>query len=118
VSTADLEKKFEAAMFEIYERAKSEAGYRAAIFHRMLSDRGGLETAKYLINAKDQSDGYTALWEKRRLDLTVEAMVVEQQKWHSLFLPEEIEKARNRLEQNDYVIRHTGAGSTEKARNK
>ena len=73
----DLSQQFDGAMFEIYRRAKSEAGYNATIFFRMLSDRGGLDTAKYLINSPKVSDGYTALSLRGRLDLTVEAMIVE-----------------------------------------
>jgi hypothetical protein len=74
--------QFDGAMFEIYNRAKSEAGYNATIFLRMLGDRGGLATAKYLINSPKPSDGYTQLYERGRLDLTVEAMVVESPTWH------------------------------------
>lgn len=76
-----MSKHFDVAMFEIYQRAKSEAGYNANIFLKMLSDRGGLDTAKYLINSPKESDGYTALYERGRLDLTVEAMVIENNRW-------------------------------------
>jgi hypothetical protein len=71
-------------MLSIYERAKSEAGDVASIFFRMLSARGGLPTAKYLINASQPSEGSTKLFELGRLDLTVEVEVVENKKWHSL----------------------------------
>lgn len=99
-----LEEKFQGAMFDIYRRAKSEAGYNATIFLQMLTDRGGLATAKTLINADRQSDGYTALLLADRLYLTVEALVVDEVRWHPLFLPEEIDKARRRLESNEYVF--------------
>ena len=95
----DLSKQFDAAMFEIYRRAKSEAGYNATVFLRMVTDRGGLSTAKYLINSPKPSDGYTHLYERGRLDLTVEAMVVESTRWHGLFTVEELAKARLRLHQ-------------------
>jgi hypothetical protein len=98
----DVLKQFDGAMFEIYNRAKSEAGYIATIFLRMLGDQGGMVTAKYLINSVKPSDGYTALYERGRLDLTVEAMVVENPKWHSLFTSQELEKARLRLTQYGY----------------
>jgi hypothetical protein len=89
-------------MLEIYQRAKSEAGYNATIFLRMLGDRGGLATAKYLINSPKPSDGYTHLYERGRLNLTVEAMVVEHTKWHELFTSDELAKARLRLRQYGY----------------
>jgi hypothetical protein len=93
---------FDAAMFEIYRRAKSEAGYNATIFVRMVSDKGGLATAKYLINSSKPSDGYTHLYDRGRLDLTVEAMVVENMKWHEFFTSDELSRARLRLKQYGY----------------
>jgi hypothetical protein len=94
---------FEKAMHGIYTRAKAEAGYNATIYLRMLDERGGLGTAKYLINAATVSDGYTALWQLQRLDLTVEALVIDNPQWHSLFEPSEIERARKRLGEYGYT---------------
>jgi hypothetical protein len=91
------ETAFDQAMMNIYVRAKAEANYTASIFHRMLCDQGGLATAKQLINDRKPSEGYTALWERGRLDLTVEAVVTDTQEWHDLFEPEEIARARKRL---------------------
>jgi hypothetical protein len=102
---ADLLKQFDQAMLSIYQRAKSEAKYNATIFFRMLNERGGLATAKYLINSDHPSDGYTHLYERGRLDLTVEAMVVEDARWHSLFTKEELVCAKKRLEDYKYVAR-------------
>jgi hypothetical protein len=94
---ADLEALFTETMFEVYRRAKSEANYNATIFLQMITDNGGRATAKTLINAAKPSDGYTALYLSKRLDLTVEAVVVEHLRWHSLFTPEELDRARKRL---------------------
>ena len=99
---ADLEAQFEAAMFEVYRRAKEEARYNATIFLQMLSDNGGLRTAKTLINAAKPSDGYTALYLKGRLDLTVEALVVAGEKWHELFTEHDLQRARARLREYHY----------------
>lgn len=101
-NTRGLERQFQAAMFSIYQRAKLEANYNATVFLSMLSDRGGLTTAKYLINADKPSDGYTNLWQRHRLDLTVEAMVIENDKWHPLFHPAELRKAEERLTEYQY----------------
>lgn len=98
-----LERDFDSAMISIYERAKREAGYNATIFLRMLHDKRGLRTAKQLINGTKPSDGYTALWERGRLDLTVEALIIDDQKWWPLFATEEIERARKRLAEYHYV---------------
>jgi hypothetical protein len=90
---------------EIYVRAKDEAGYNATRYLQMLHELRGLETARILINAAQPSEGYTALWERNRLDLTVEALVL-QPKWQSLFASEPglLERARRRLEEYDYKV--------------
>jgi hypothetical protein len=50
------------------------------------------------------SSGYTALWERNRLDLTVEALVTENPEWWELFTPAELERARKRLGEYRYTI--------------
>ncbi len=99
---------FDAAMFEIYRRAKEEAPHPATLFLKMLNERGGLSTAKYLINASKPSDGYTALYGRHRLDLTVEAMVVENKRWHKCFTQEELNRALARLKQSGYNPKSSG----------
>ena len=100
-----IEDKFTLRMFEIYQQAKQKAGYTATIFYGMVSDNGGLATAKTLINAAKPSDGYTALYMRGHLDLTVEAVVVEEPQWQSLFTSEEIERAKKRLTAYKYKFR-------------
>jgi hypothetical protein len=87
---------FGRAMTEIYRRAKDEAGYHATIFLRMLSEHGPLETARRLINSSVPSDGFTHLWERGRLDLTVEAHVLRPE-FDVLFTDEERQRCRSRL---------------------
>ena len=98
-----LEHEFDQAMHDIYRTAKNEAGYRARIFRKMLHRQGGLATAKQLINAPNVSDGYTALWERGRINLTVEAVVIENTQYHSLFTSEELARAEKRLRDYNYV---------------
>jgi hypothetical protein len=45
------------------------------------------------------ASAYTHLFERRRLDLTVEAMIVEGARWHVLFTIDEIAAARNTAEE-------------------
>ena len=94
--------EFNKAMHEVYRLAKVEAGYNATVFLRMLQDRGPLETARFLIHTPKPSDGFTALWERRRLDLTVEAHVL-QDRFHELFTDDEREICRDRLAQYGYT---------------
>ena len=99
-SPSQLELEFHEAMVDIYRKAKSEAKYNAQRFLQMLSDIGGVETARMLIHSDTVSDGYTALWERGRLDLTVEAMISDTPKYHELFSDEELQICAKRL--NDY----------------
>ena len=98
-----LAEEFEEAMHDIYRRALSEAGYKASIFLNMLFEHRGVETAKRLIHSSKVSDGYTALWERGRLDLTVEALISDNENWQPLFSAEEIAICRKRLKQYEYV---------------
>jgi hypothetical protein len=68
----------------------------------MLSDHGGLETARKLLRAPAVSGGFTALLERKRLDLTVEALVTLPQ-FACLFTSDEVDLARDRLAQVGYV---------------
>ena len=88
--------QFTQAMVDIYRNAKQKAGYDAKIFIGMVADRGALATAEYLIRSDKPSDGYTALYERGRLDLTVEALVVSGD-WDDLFPEEDRTRARDRL---------------------
>jgi hypothetical protein len=84
-------------MLRIYKRALSEAHYKATRFLAMLHEHRGLETARLLIHSPTLSEGYTALWERKRLDLTVEAVIRDNPKWHPLFTQEELEICVKRL---------------------
>ena len=97
-----LERKLDAAMQDIYVRAKEEAGYNARYFLEMLHNSGGLATARSLVNANRISDGFSALWERGRLDLTVEAMLLERTEFHALFTEEELAVCRKRLRDLGY----------------
>jgi len=71
-----VERRFHRAMISIYETAKRELGYNATRFLQMLSEQGALVTARQLLWSDSPSDGFTTLWERHRLDLTVEDHVL------------------------------------------
>ena len=100
---SDLEVRFDEAMMQIYIRAKSEVGYNATPYLQMLHDHRGVETARILVTADNPSEGDTALWERGRLDLTAEALVL-QPVWQPFFAEEPtlLERARRRLEEYGY----------------
>jgi hypothetical protein len=88
-------------MVEVHKKAKQEAGYPATYFIQMVSRRGGLATARHLLHAPNVSDGFTALWERGRLDLSVEAVILRE-RFGALFTDEERDRARSRLEEYGY----------------
>ena len=93
---ADVERRFGEAMFAIYREAKG-IGYTPSIFLRMLHEKGAIQTARQLINALQPSGGYTRLWELKRLDLSVEAVVHDNAEWHELFTEDELRRCEKRL---------------------
>ncbi len=101
----DLKQEFEKAMFNIYKQCE-KFNYRPTIFLNMLHEKGAVETARALIISKHPSEGYSRLYEEGRLDLSVEALLVENEKFHSteLFpdIDELLQAARNRLRQYEY----------------
>jgi hypothetical protein len=70
-SDRDLRSRFDRAMQDVDVLAKKEAGYNATYYLDMLHRYGGLETARWLLASGTDSDGFVALWERGRLDLTV-----------------------------------------------
>ncbi|KAA3640806.1 MAG: DUF262 domain-containing protein [Armatimonadetes bacterium] len=102
-TVADLEKEWDQVMASIYRRAKTEVNYAATYFLEMLNNRGGLDTARYLLSTENPSEGFTHLWERRRLDLTVEAHVLDP-KFADLFTSSERSVAQNRLESYGYSV--------------
>src|SRR3954454_16550238 len=92
----ELERDFHRAMTEIYQKAKRETGYNATRILQMVSEIGGLAAARRLLAAPAVSDGFTALWDRGRLDLTVETLVLSEQ-YQELFTEEEREKGAARL---------------------
>ena len=94
----NLELKFHAAMLNIYDRAVLECNYPATRFLDMVHEQGGFDAAKSLLLSKKLSDGFIELWKLKRLDLSMEALIVENLKFHPLFTKLELHTARKRLE--------------------
>ena len=99
----DMERGFHTAMLDIYRRALAEANYKASYFLQMVETAGGLTTARKLLATTRPSEGFTALWERGRLDLTVEATMLDP-RFASLFSDDELDAARDRLRQYDYRV--------------
>ena len=98
----ELERRFHEEMGRIYEEAK-EFNYYPTYFLQMVNEVGGVAAAKRLLEGEHISDGLTRLWQECRLDISMEALIL-QEPWRSLFTDEELEKARQRLKDLDYTI--------------
>jgi len=86
---------FTATLTDMAARAKSEANYNATRFLQMLGERGGVETAKYLLSLPTPSEGFTNMVLAQRIDLTLE-WIVQGEPWNTLFTDVELKVARSR----------------------
>jgi len=94
----EAERRFHQAMIVIYQTAKRDLGYNATRFLQMLSGQGGLVTARQLLWSDTPSDGFTTLWERHRLDLTVEDHILRAE-FATLFTDADREQALTRLQE-------------------
>lgn len=90
-----LESRFHEEMLGLYDQS-AEVNYHPTYFRRMVLEQGGLAAAKSLLNAPEISDGFTTLWNKGRLDLSVEAVALRYE-WRVLFSAKELLTAKQRL---------------------
>jgi hypothetical protein len=74
----------------------------------MLDREGAMATARKLVFARSPSEGFTRLWELKRLDLPVESLVLQEQ-CRKLFDEEMLTAAQRRLDQ---FSRLCGMGKT------
>ena len=106
MSSMSLKEEFKLFLLELANITKDETGYNPTRFRNSVGENGGVETAQYLISTPDPSEGYTRLWEEKRLDLTMEAQILEAEggRWKQLFTEEELEKCRKRLRDYKYKL--------------
>lgn len=76
-------------------------GYTPSYLIQMLNNNSAVNVARQLITKDTGTSGFIKLWEKKRLDLTIEALVI-QEKYKELFTKEEIEISCNRLKEYGY----------------
>lgn len=96
----DVKDLFHKEMQRIYTEA-STFGYYPTRFLVMLAERGGVATAKALLNSSTVSDGFTRLYMEGRLDLSVEAVALDP-RWSALFTADELATAQRRLDSANY----------------
>ncbi len=99
-----MEAQFELAMRGIYDAALNlNPPYRATIFLRMVNNHGGREAANRLLAAQNPAEGFTQLFLRNALELSVEYLILQDQ-WHTLFTDNQREIARIRLRAMNFNI--------------
>ena len=83
-------------MVDIYRRTGEAFDYWPNYFLRMVRNQGGLVAARKLLADRKVSEGFLRLVKARRLDLSVEYVVLKP-RYAQLFTPEERKIARDRL---------------------
>jgi hypothetical protein len=89
-------------VLSVYESAKVKYGYVATRFLTLVHQKGGLQAAKELLRSPTLSQGLIKLWEVEALDISMEARIVYDRRWHPLFSEEEIARAKKRLDELHY----------------
>ncbi|MCT2347531.1 HNH endonuclease [Niallia taxi] len=95
-----LQLELHKALLEAAKNAK-KLGYNPHIFNQMLATEGGYSVAKKLIHKT--STGFEKLWTLDRLDLTTEAVIL-QDNFRPLFSEKELEIAKTRLSNFGYKV--------------
>lgn len=98
---SDLEQRLNDDLNDISDESTKDLNYKPTYLLAMLRERGALATARHLLHKEGISEGFTKLWEAKRLDLTVEAIVLKPE-YATLFTDAERAIARRRLAEVNY----------------
>ena len=91
-----LEQKFHREALSGCETLRRKHGYNPTYYLRMVAEQGAVGAAKHLLAAEGVQSGLFTLWECGRLEMSIEAMVINPE-YAELFTPDEIRIARKRL---------------------
>jgi hypothetical protein len=98
------------------QRLKREVGYNPTRFLQMVGELGGPGAARKLLQGRDAGDGFTTLWEHRRLDVSVEAFVLLLPWYQELFSDAERDAAERRLTEHGFGVERFVIAAGELAR--
>ena len=90
------ERRFDAAMLDLYATWMREIRYPARRFLAMVRRRGGVESAKRLLRKPGVSPSFERIRDAGKLMATVEYLVLRPE-FSSLFTSGELQTARSRL---------------------
>lgn len=91
-------------LHNIYIRAKKECNYNASRFLQMISsNENPVSIVRKLTLINVPSEGFSKLWELKRLDLTVEALIYDNQNYHKFFSESELDFIKEKLTNYGYL---------------
>ena len=92
----NFENRIDTAIKEMFK-----IGYKPRIFMEMRIRDGTINAIKKLVHSTEIPSGFTTLWEKQRLDLSVEN-IIQENEWINLFTEEDRLLAKKRLADYGY----------------
>lgn len=98
-----MEEEFHQEMLNVHRLILENVDYNATRFLHMVNVSGGVNAAKELLRARRISDGLSKLAIAGRLDISMEALVL-QERWGILFNDDERQLARDELISLGYNI--------------
>ena len=100
----ELELELEARVSENLEAMRAFK-YNPQYFKNMLSEVGAKRAIGELLSKPKASDGLTTLWDNGRMDLSMEALIIDNEKFHHLFKDEQLANARKWLKGYGYEFK-------------
>jgi hypothetical protein len=90
-------------MMESVGICKNRYGYNPTRFLQMLEQNGPIDTAISLVMAPKIHEGLSKLWEFKRLDLSIEAIICKEP-YRQLFSDDVLARAKSRLQKLGYCL--------------
>jgi hypothetical protein len=97
-----LEEEFDNACMDSVRECR-RLKYDPKLFVRMRSELGAVEACRRLINTPQWPEGFSRLWEMKRLDLSIEAFVHDNPKFRTLFDLPTLDNCEKRLVEAEYI---------------
>ena len=96
-----LERELKGAFQDAHSTAKSDLGFGMPMLLKMVGERGPTDAARRIL--PQLTDMFTKLFERNRLDLSVEAIILREA-FRPLFTEDELRLASDRLRASSYPL--------------
>ena len=102
LSTDQLKKSFHQEMINLYKKVIKSIKYKPTRLMDYINKYGGYEAAVKYISTESNVQDFAVLWEKERLDLSVEALIASEN-YRSLFQEEIVAFCDRKLKEYSYA---------------